>query len=169
MAFGGNDFKNLSELTHKTHVHHAVGLIQDQRLKLFHGNLVFQIQFREPSRRSHQNIDALTDGLNLAFGTHSSVNSSYPETGMFCEDHRMFCQLDNQFLSGPKNQHAGSSALSVFHLHKNRQQVRCCFSGTGLGNANDLLTSQDQGNTPLLDLGRYLKTGIRNPVEQLLI
>ena len=95
----------------KTHVKHAIGLVEHEKLdagkvgySLFH-------QIDQTPRRSHDQIDTGTQRLDLRTFTHSAENRGHAQGNMFRVCAHVLLDLDHQLTSRREHQRARRCAL----------------------------------------------------------
>ena len=92
----------------------------------------------------------------LRFDTHAAVERYRTQVGVLSKGFHPIRYLDHQLPRRNEDQGTRIFPLRVFDLHQDGQHIRGCLTGTGLGNAQDIVAGEDLRYGLLLDgCGRF--------------
>ena len=161
LLFFGHQRKHLFYVMDKAHVQHAVGLVEHQHLHLTQVEHALLGQIEQTSRGGHQNIHAFFELGYLRIHAHAAKNDGGGQLQVFAIGANRFFHLRREFTGGGQHQRTDASATEfVLCAAAHGQAVQhgqgecCCFAGTGLGAAQQIMAFHDQGDGLGLDGGR---------------
>ena len=132
----------------KTHVEHAVGLIQHEHLHGREVEFALLLQVEQTARRCHQNIDAFSNAGNLGVHADTTKNDGGSQLQVFTVGADRFFNLRGKFTGGGEHQGAHTvdakfvlGAATHGELVQHGQGKGCGFACAGLGAGKQVLAS----------------------------
>ena len=158
---------DVANLRDKTHIQHAIGLINNQQLNQPEIQMFILEKIDQTARRRHHNIDgAFVDCPQLfliILTTHQGYNA---QVTVFAQISRIIGNLNDQLPCRRQHQSPWFAGVALFgyrilkHVIDQRDQECRCFAGAGLGLASHVITNQCITQTLGLDWRAILKTKI---------
>src|SRR5204862_4824957 len=122
--------------------------------------------------------------LDLGTLAHTAENGGHAQWNMFRIRPNVLLDLDDELTRGRHHQCAdtapltvlsragtalrsGPSGLGISQLHQNRENECRGFSGTGLGDADDIVSSENKRDGRNLNRSRLAITGLVNGLQDL--
>jgi len=158
LTVGANLANNLADLRLEAHVQHAVGLVKNQIGNSAEVSPSRLEHVNQPSRSGDTNLDAAGQVSDLGAFGNTSVDTGVANAGGLSELGNLLLDLDSQFTSGCEDQDNWAIAgvqkgLSV-DVNNGGKAVGQSLSGSGLGNTDNVPSSESHGPTLRLDSSR---------------
>ena len=146
----------------EAHVQHAVGLVEDQVLDTGEVAIAPGHEVQQAARRGDDDVGTPSERLDLRFFADSAKDRGHAEGQKLGVIPHIFVDLDHQFPSGCEDECADMARAGVSgrQTGQERQCERCSLAGSGLGDANEILAGEDDGNGRGLNRRRFGVAGL---------
>ena len=151
---------NLPDGRKKTHVQHAVGFVEDEKLEAGEIAVAPAEQIEQASRTRNHNVSCGTQRANLRLFADATEYGGDGEWKMFGVGADVFLDLHDEFARGREDEDTGAAvrpggSLRGGELCKHRQRERGGLAGAGLRDADEVVTGDDRRNGGGLDGRRF--------------
>lgn len=167
LAFRGQELLNVPQLRHESHIHHAVGLIDDDMLDFSGENAPAAVQIQESTRRSDEQVHTSSDFCELLLGTDAAIKPDDAQIGVMREFLGFASDLNDKLFCRGQDQSPRHISLRVLQHRQKWKEKRCRFSGASGSDAHDVLPGPNGGNCLSLDVRRFLKTSVLGCLSEL--
>ena len=126
-------------------------------------------------RRRDDDLDPGSEGAFLRFDRYAAVDRRARDRGVIAEALNLVVDLRHELARGRQDEcanrrvFAGCFPMCAQETIEDGQEVRCRFSRSGLGAADDISSGQRIGENRALDRCRPFETALLERVEQILI
>ena len=151
--------ENLLDVGQEAEVEHLVCLIENDFFDLCQGKQTLVGEVKKTTGGSDHNLGACLELLYLAFVGLSTVDRNNLGFTVGGGQFHVFSNLNTQFTGGNNNKHLHTGAGVGSEALNDGQTETEGLTGTGLGLANDVLTTQSEGDGLLLN-GEGLKNSL---------
>lgn len=135
----------------KSHIEHTVCFIEDKKLNLPEINVSLLHQIEESSRRRDNDIDSLSEGINLSMLTNSTKYDSRTEVEIFPIILDALLYLECEFASRSEYKGAdraynslGMSDCGGLHPLEDRYRECCGLACTRLRNTEEIVSCEQE-------------------------
>ena len=132
------------DIAEESHVEHAVDFIKDEEFDAGEIDISLIHVVEKTTGASNENIDAVANGTNLWVFTNATEDQSFAEIDMAPVGLEAGGNLGGEFPGRGKNEDTGRAAFGAAGIFvkgiEYGQREGCCFSGAGLGDAQEVLT-----------------------------
>ena len=160
LSIFGYLLQNSSNRRKKTHIQHAVSLIQDQGAESRQVHLILIHEIEKTAGAGDNDLGAIAQSLNLRPGADTSINRHTAQAGSLAEEANGLVDLFREFAGRGENQ---SALLGFFfrlqHRIQDRQHKSGGFAGTGLRSADQIMAGKNKRNGLGLYRSGLLKSG----------
>ena len=163
LPFGRAETDDFFHVGKKTHVEHAVHLVQNEVGEVGEMDFALIHEVQQSARGGHENIHPAGNLLPLVAVTHASVDQADPQARVFGKFTQGLGNLIGQFPGGLKDE--GTEPSRFFQVLQNGQGEGGGFAGAGLSRADDIPSGQGDGNGLGLNRGGLLKTKFFDGLE----
>lgn len=139
------------DVVDKTHVEHAVDLVEHQHLEVIQPQRTLLEKIHQTSDRCDDDVAAFVQSISLRPVTNATMDQRGAEIGKLPEFAERFVDLRRQFTRGFKYQHARRGEFVRPQAVENWEGERRGFSRAGLRGSNQVATAQDHRDGLLLD------------------
>lgn len=146
LSFVWQHFEQVAQLWHESHVHHAVRFVQDEGTELLGHQGATEIEFHESARGRHHHIGTGFEFGDLGFGSHATDQSERTNVCVGCKPLHRRMHLQGEFFGWNQDGNPGMAILPSLQVLQKGKDVCPCFSRACLGDANDILPSQQPWN-----------------------
>ena len=162
-----------ADVGHEAHVHHAVGLVQDQHADLVeHHGLVLHV-VQQPARRGDEHFDAALEFGDLRAHVGAAVHAGGADRQVLGVGLEALLHLDREFARRCEHQHAHRvlRGRGAARGHRRKPLQRGQRKGAGLAGArlragHEVAPCEDDGDRLLLDRGRLRVAEIVDRLEE---
>ncbi len=151
----GQQREHSADVMDKTHVQHAIGLIQHQDFHFGQIERFLTNMIEQPPRRCHQDIDTVAQGLNLRPDIDAAENYGGAQRQVPAVSGDAFADLGRQLTGGSKHQSAhrarATGRRTGVQALQQRQGEAGGLAGAGLGAGQDVTAFEYDGNGLGLD------------------
>ena len=158
LSIRSNLANDLANLRFETHVEHAISFIENQVGYTTKVSLSHLEHIDQTSRSGNADLDTTSEITNLTALWHTTIDTGVANARRFAEFGNFLLDLDCKFSCRCKNKNdgtisGGQEGLSI-DVDDSRKTVCQGFTGSSLGNANDITTTESHRPTLTLDSGR---------------
>ena len=141
----------------EAHVQHAVCLVEDQVLDTGEVAIAPGHEVQQPTRRGDDDVGTPSERLDLRLFADTAKDRGHAERQKLGVVPDIFVDLDHQFPGRCEDQDADMARAGVSgrQTGQERQRERRSLAGSGLGDANEILAGEDDGDGRGLDRRRF--------------
>ena len=140
LSLVGNDFQDVSELRHESHVHHAIGFVEDHGLDFPRAQCAAKVEFHETARCGDDHVCAGFKARHLGFGTDTSDQGDRTNVRVHGKFLCRAVNLQGEFFGGHQDHSSRLTVLPATQFLKDWEEVGTRFAGACLGHTNQVLS-----------------------------
>ena len=131
----------------KSHVEHAVGLVENEHGDVFQVDGILIHEVDETPRRGDENIDAFRKACDLRIDGDASHDGGDAMRGFICYGRAHLGDLHGQLSRWRDDEHRGRlRSLRLFKHSERRQRERRRFPRSRLGGGDDIASIENKGD-----------------------
>ena len=144
----------------EAHVHHPIGLVEDQRIELVERDRAIPHVIHQPARRRHDDVHARLQGTLLLIHRHAAIDGNAGQIRVIRESLNVVFNLHRELAGRRQDQHARIAALLGRRRPRpqqpvqDREQERRGLAGAGLRAADRIVAVHDDRHDGALNRGR---------------
>ncbi len=168
----GKRHHDAADVGPESHVHHAIRLVQHERVELVESDRAAAHVIHQSARRGHDDVDARAERPLLRVHRHAAVDGDAGQIRVVGEPLDVVLDLHAELARGREDEDAGKAALfrgSCARLQdsvQDRQQKRRRFAGAGLGATDQVVAVHDNGNDRALNRSRGQEPADPNALDE---
>ena len=156
LAFLGHRFDDAPDVREEAHVEHPVGFVEHKELQPGEIAKPLLHQVKQTSRRGDDEFHSGPEGFDLRALAHPAKDGGHAQRQVFGVGADVFLDLRGEFPRGGQNKGADArfaDSAALFHqLGEHREHKRRRLAGTGLRDADEVVTLHDLRDGRRLDV-----------------